>query len=128
MQTDRWGFPTSAAKRARKINLPNVLAASDQEKPLEGKHIVMLGPLGGMDIDETLQLVQALGATCSTTITSEADYVVACGRTLESAAGMIASQLAPADIPATNRPAGIRVLSERQFRALLPAGRDALSW
>lgn len=129
---DRFGFPSKAATRANRLDAQSVLTASARKPPLEGKHIVMLGPLGGMDQNETHQFICDLGGIIDATISSQTDYVVACGTTLESAGLQVAGAIASVDEhtaeASSPQATGIRVLSQRQFRAMLPAGKTSPSW
>ncbi len=140
---DRWGFPARSSSRIAGVDADAVVRASADAAPLANKKIVLLGPLRGLSWEATLQLINQLGGTCQSAISPETDFVVACGSTLDSAKRRVGQELSrpPADMldekqapnspGATSRPAsqplGIRVLSERQFRALLPGGR-ATQW
>ncbi len=135
--SDRWGFPLTANERPPgSLNVDSVRQSSIG-KPLAGKRIVMLGPLRGFSMDETVQLLLDLGATVQSSIDATTDFVVAAGKSISeartnlrsnsnsascrnedatSSSSFHSSGLAPADS------VGIRLLSERQFRALLPGG------
>lgn len=132
MSTDRWGFPSATAKRtAGAIDPAAVVTAAASELPLKEKHIVMLGPLRGLNIEETLQLITRLGAVAQDAITPRTDYVIACGTSLAEASQVVCESLsmakaAPSDGESSKM--GIRVLSERQFLALLPAGKASVRW
>ena len=82
-------------------------------------------------------MLEKLGATVMSEITSETHYVVAAGTPLSDAKQMVAStqldelalagKTTPQDEsnqpqPLQKKSFGIRVLSERQFRAMLPGG------
>jgi DNA polymerase III subunit epsilon len=131
--TDRRGFPTSPARRQLGgVDAGTVVAAAGNELPFAGKRIVMLGPLRGLDAEQTTNLLQRLGAEVQSAISAETDLVVACGTSLDEAnetvqrsQSMVVKESAPT--VATKR-AGIRVLSERQFRLLLPAGQASVRW
>lgn len=136
--TDRWGFPDRRQK-AGSIDAAAVLTAAAQSDPLAGKHIVLLGPLRGLDVPQSQSLIAQLGGVCQTQINALTDYVVACGTTLDDASQRVCAALAQAPLEPsaaaepveglpTKRPAGIRLLSERQFRALLPAGNATVRW
>lgn len=134
--SDRWGFPASRAKKASDLNPNLVLSAAAGSSPLAQKNIVLLGPLRGLNLDESRLLVEQLGGTVQNQIASTTHYVVACGTTLESASQVVCEGLALAEDgeeyqvapkPELPKTAGIRILSERQFRALLPGGKAA-SW
>lgn len=134
ISTDRWGFPSSAARQAKRIDAPSIVAASAESKPLQGKRIVMLGPLGGMDWEQTKCFLATLGAEYQANVTVDTSYVVACGSSLESAKKQILGQLGLESSQESTgqasaaRVCGIRILSERQFRALLPAGKVSARW
>ncbi|QDV27420.1 exonuclease domain-containing protein [Aureliella helgolandensis] len=127
---DKWGFPSRTAKVARKLDAQTVLQAAGNQPPLQGKNIVLLGNLGGMSEAESTQFLSALGAARQPTIDASTHYVVTC-RTSENA-----TDQAPPALPAPHLQSssstrgrtsgGVRVLSERQFRAILPAGRVSL--
>ena len=134
---DRRGFPTAPAKRQLGgIDPATVLAASGDQLPFAGKRIVMLGPLRGLDMQGTTQLLERLGAEVQPQVDTRTDYVVACGTSLEQASGSIISSpsVAEAQEPYSAKPhqgiskPGVRVLSERQFRMLLPAGQSSVRW
>jgi DNA polymerase III subunit epsilon len=129
--TDRWGFPNSRVARAvGAVDPAAVVTAAASELPLAGKHIVMLGPLRGLSIEETLQLISKLGAVAQRSITARTDFVIACGTTLDEASQVVCESLAVANAAPASEPkqAGIRLLSERQFLALLPAGKASVRW
>ncbi|GAB5403581.1 MAG: exonuclease domain-containing protein [Aureliella sp.] len=122
---DRYGFPSKASASASRIDPETVLVASARQLPLAGKNIVMLGPLGGMTAEETSQLVVRLGGNLQASITCDTTYVVACGTTIEDASRHVAAALSQASADGA---AQVRILSPRQFRALLPAGKSTTSW
>jgi hypothetical protein len=100
-------------------------------------------------MDETQRLAEQLGGSCQTAIAADTDYVVACGTTLEDAGQLVCNSVARnaaststsentlsnstspehslgAEHAVTAKPTaarGIRLLSERQFVALLPGGK-----
>lgn len=131
--TDRFGFP-STRTTVGGIDPAAVLVAAANEKPLDGKRIVLLGPLRGLDLPQSQELIVNLGGQCQTQIGPTTDYVIACGKSLAEASVWMAQSLrAPADDqasatalaapPTESSGRAIRLLSERQFRALLPAGK-----
>jgi hypothetical protein len=131
--TDRWGFPVKPARgTVGGIDPQAVVAAADNALPLAGKRIVMLGPLRGLDLVETIELITQLGGLAQPRIDASTDYVVACGTTLDEASQFVCSALAATPDGTAiasskgGKPAGIRLLSERQFAALLPAGKATL--
>lgn len=122
--SDRWGFPSKNAQLNRKLDSQSVVTASAGSLPLSGKKIVLLGgSLGGLSADESQQLIEQLGGCCQLAIDADTNLVVACGTTLAAArrAAANAAELATPSV-------GVRVLSERQFRALLPAGKATLGF
>lgn len=146
--SDRWGFP-DRRQRLASVDPAAVVTAAAQSEPLAGKRIVLLGPLRGLDMSQSHALLQQLGAVCQLQIDAATDYVVACGTTLDEASGRVATALAAApaeplpdfaaaaasDVASAGSSAGsstgsrgIRLLSERQFRALLPAGKASVRW
>lgn len=122
---DRWGFPLKGAAAKAGVDPHIVLTASAGELPFSGRKFVFLGPLRGLSMAETIQLAERLGASCQTTITPETNYVVACGSSLEDAGQVVCNSLASDPSPAstTSNAQGIRLLSERQFLALIPGGK-----
>ncbi len=104
----------------------------------------MLGPLRGLDAEGTSELLRRLGAEVQQSVDSRTDYVVACGTSLDEAAATIRqSPLAAAETAeehardgavrddqtkSSGSKQGVRVLSERQFRMLLPAGQATVRW
>lgn len=127
--TDRWGFPNRRTPLGS-VDAAAVLVAAAQQKPLEGKHIVLLGPLRGLSMQQSLQLITSLGGVCQMQISAATHYVVACGKTLEDASHIVCKSIAQVPIENNERAetTGIRLLSERQFRALLPAGKASVGW
>ncbi len=122
---DRWGFPLKGAAAKAGVDPHIVLSASAGELPFSGRNFVFLGPLRGLSIAETIQLAERLGATCQMNITPETNYVVACGSSLEDAGQVVCNSLASdknQNASASNSQ-GIRLLSERQFLALIPGGK-----
>lgn len=139
---DRWGFPARKTSRIAGVDADAVVRAAANAAPLAGKNIVLLGPLRGLSWEATVQLINELGGTCQPGISTETDFVVACGSSLDSARRRVGHQLATQQTDARGRsqppestsqaapnttksPTGIRVLSERQFRGLLPGGKTA---
>ncbi|HBE71332.1 MAG TPA: hypothetical protein DDW52_24565 [Planctomycetaceae bacterium] len=117
---DRYGFPTKASARASRLDADSVLIASARKKPLDGRHITILGALGGMTRDESIEFIESLGAIVDETPCGQTDFLIACQITVEDARAELDK------LPTTeHRP---RVLSQRQFRALLPAGKSATNW
>jgi DNA polymerase-3 subunit epsilon len=131
--TDRWGFPDRKAKPGG-VDPTAVLTAANSQQPLSGKKIVLLGPLRGLDMQQSQELVNSLGGVCLSTIDAQTDYVVACGTSLDAASQVVCQSLANTSAATTHadqvpaKAAGIRLLSERQFRALLPAGKATVRW
>ncbi len=131
--TDRWGFPNQRSKPGS-IDPQAVVVAAAQQKPFEGKRLVLLGPLRGLSLQESQALVSSLGGVVQTQITAATDYVVACGTSLDDASRVLCAAVANAadDSGEPNSPSpastGIRLLSERQFRALMPAGKSSARW
>lgn len=99
-----------------------VLQAAAGSQPLASKRIVCLGNLRGLSQSETQQLMERLGAVCQTQIGADTDYVIACGGLLLDEAQQVIADSQPQDT------ATIRLLSERQFLALLPGGKAAVRW
>lgn len=134
---DRWGFPLKTDQRPPGSVCSEKILQSCVDQPLAAKNIVLLGPLRGQSLEETRSLLEKLGATVMSEITSETHYVVAAGTPLSDAKQMVAStqldelalagKTTPQDEsnqpqPLQKKSFGIRVLSERQFRAMLPGG------
>ena len=126
---DRWGFPLKGAAAKAGVDPHLVLSASAGELPFAGRKFVFLGPLRGLSLAETIQLAERLGATCQASITAETNYVVACGSSLEDAGQLVCNSLASdksedlTGSPSVPSQQGIRLLSERQFLALIPGGK-----
>lgn len=122
---DRWGFPLKGAAAKAGVDPHLVMSASAGELPLSGRKIVFLGPLRGLSLAETIQLAERLGATCQASITPETNFVVACGSSLEDAGQLVCNSLASDQNPVSpvSNSQGIRLLSERQFLALIPGGK-----
>lgn len=129
MAADRFGFPTKQSALAGRIDPDTIVAASAQNKPLHGKKITLLGPLRGLSLRDSQRLIHDLGGHCDEHICADTNFVVACGMTLEEAGHFVCNALAinTPDNPEAPPDSGIRVLSERQFRALLPGGK-APAW
>lgn len=121
---DRWGFPLKGAAGKAGVDPHSVKSAAAGELPLAGRNFVFLGPLRGLTESETIQLATSLGATCEIKINAATNYVVACGCTLEDASQLVCQALAQSSsAPAGVSSAGVRLLSERQFLALIPGGK-----
>ena len=99
-----------------------VLEAAAGSQPLASKRIVCLGNLRGLSQSETQQLIEKLGAVCQGQIGADTDYVIACGGLLLDEAQQV---ITGSQMPDT---ATIRLLSERQFLALLPGGKASVRW
>ncbi len=98
-----------------------ILEAAAGSQPLAQKRIVCLGTLRGLSVEDTQKLIHALGGQCQTSISSETDYVIACG-------GMLLAEAKEMLAPQPDSTPVIRVLSERQFLSLLPAGKTSVRW
>jgi DNA polymerase-3 subunit epsilon len=120
---DRFGMPREQVRNAKRLDTETILTASDRSRlPLSGKKIILLGTIGGMDRAESVTLVETLGGQVQDGVNHETDYVVACDVSLAEARELLAS----VSVPTGHSKA--RVLSQRQFRALLPAGKTATNW
>lgn len=147
--TDRWGFPTGTTRRnTARVDPRTILDASADSLPLAGKIIRLLGPLRGLDKHQSEQLIERLGGICTDTISPETTFVVACGMSLSEAGLVVCNSLALDDTtqqtnsqrrsspssssqtrnsqPNSSYASGVRILSERQFRALLPGGKASV--
>lgn len=130
---DRWGFPKSSGGiRQKKLDCEAIVSASLDQRPLLGKRLVILGSLRGLNAEETIHFVQRLGAECQPRIDSRTQYVIACGgNEMEQAAKFVQDFVSQLDNSQTSSPSTsgcVRVLSERQFLALLPGGKAAVRW
>jgi DNA polymerase-3 subunit epsilon len=134
--TDKWGFPDARARQIGSVEPQSILRAADGSKPLQGKVIALLGSLRGTSVDESRKLIDSLGGECVSEIDSNTTYVVACGLSLDEARRLVRETLIPTDAStdegrqanapdSDQSPKEIRILSERQFRALLPGGKAA---
>ncbi|MFO0939197.1 MAG: exonuclease domain-containing protein [Pirellulales bacterium] len=121
-RSDRWGFPIASQQKQVGSICPETVKQSCVDKPLREKRIVMLAPLRGLSWEATIRLLTDLGATIQTEIDATTNYVVAAGITVSGA-----QQQVDAIRAASSKPTAIRVLSERQFRALLPGGAVSIS-
>ena len=125
-QSDRWGFPNqNPSIRSPSVDAERVAQVAGSSKPLAGRTLVLLGPLRGLNMQASIKLLEDLGAKCSSEISAETHYVVACGTTLAEANQVVLEQTSR---PSQGRDTPIRILSERQLYALLPGGQAALNW
>jgi DNA polymerase III subunit epsilon len=121
IRNDRFGFPVSNELRPPGSVCVDTVLQACVDKPLQGKNIVMLGPLRGLSMPDTQRLLTDLGATVQLQIEASTHYVVTPGINLSEAQRQV--DLSTANRPDQPAPTGVvRVLSERQFRALLPGG------
>ncbi len=116
-RSDRWGFPIPSQQKQVGSICAETVKQSCLDKPLRDKRIVMLAPLRGLSFEATLRLLMELGATIQPEIDPTTNYVVAPGISVSEAQQQVDALRA-----SSSQPVGIRVLSERQFRALLPGG------
>ncbi|MEM7474492.1 MAG: exonuclease domain-containing protein [Planctomycetota bacterium] len=131
--TDKWGFPSTRAALIGAVDSIAIKQASAGGSPLAGKRVMLLGPLRGLDMEQTKELVESLGGQFETQIGPNTNYVVACGTTLEAAGHIVCQSVADSQEEYKNSSSenqnssvqGVRLLSERQFRALLPGGKAA---
>lgn len=105
------GGSSSAVRQPAGSVCVETIRQSSDGQPLEGKYIVMLGALRGLSMAETQELLQELGAEVQSSIDERTHFVVSSGMALSQARQMF-----------TEQTQGIKLLSERQFRALLPGG------
>ncbi len=123
--TDRWGFPLKHAASKVGVDPHSVVSAAAGQLPFAGRNFVFLGPLRGLSMEETRSLAETLGAICQVAISADTHYVIACGSSLEDAGQLVCNSVASNIVttPAPSPTRGIRLLSERQFLALLPGGK-----
>ena len=123
--SDRWGFPSATARKTKaSVDPKTILDASADNLPLAGKKICLLGPLRGLDLEHSQKLVAKLGGEVLSQISLDTSYVVACGKSLSEASRLVCQALSEADSEGQqSQVGGVRILSERQFRALLPGGK-----
>ncbi len=128
--SDRWGFPTKQAMaRQSCIDRETIARASIDQLPLADKRIMLLGTLRGMDWNQSAAFVESLGGICQKDASSETNYIIVCGGADRERAHQILSELGASVGQNTAAPSTeIRILSERQFLALLPAGKAAVRW
>jgi DNA polymerase III subunit epsilon len=131
---DRWGFPVRDGRRTVGGVCAETVLQASAGKPLSGKRIVMLGPLRGLSMKETQDLLHQLGGVVQPQIQADTDYVVVPGVIASQALTQLPEQVrsrataaaaaAGGDLSRAGKSGsvGIRVLSERQFRGLLPGG------
>ncbi|RMF39458.1 MAG: hypothetical protein D6753_13740 [Planctomycetota bacterium] len=127
---DSWGVPTRQSQRNPGAwNTAAVLAAAGTSRPLTGKRIWLLGPLSGLTMEASQDLIRELGGECVTGVDEHPHFVVTSGSAGPTANEQLrsgASDHASGESRAESSPpaTAIRILSERQFRALLPAGKS----
>lgn len=120
--SNRTNGHTSRVRMSRgQIDSNAVVEASSGSLPLAGKRIVCLGCLRGLNMAETQSLLETLGAQWHDKIQPTTDYVIACGGTLIDEATQVISRT-------VHMSPTIRLLSERQFLALLPGGKASIRW
>jgi DNA polymerase-3 subunit epsilon len=119
-RNDRFGFPVVGESRPLGSVCVETVRQSCVDKPLAGKNIVMLGPLRGLSLPETERLLSELGATIQAQIEASTHYVVTPGISVTEAQRQV--EASQAIQPEKSTSGVVRVLSERQFRALLPGG------
>lgn len=130
LATDRRGFPIQATSRRLGTICPDTIRGACVDQPLAGKNIVLLGPLRGLSIQQTAQLLTDLGAHVQSQVDPTTHLVVACGMSVSEAKQQIAqaSNHTTVSSPNGDQTAGdawldkIRVLSVRQFCAMIPGG------
>lgn len=133
--TDRRGFPIPTASRMAGAICPDTIRNSCVDQPLAGKNIVLLGPLRGLSVQQTTQLVTDLGAHVQSQVDPQTHIVVACGMSISQAKLQVAQSHAQesARSPSNDRTGNhlsldkIRILSVRQFCAMIPGGAVGLS-
>lgn len=123
--SDRWGFPSATARKTKAtVDPQTILDASADNLPLAGKRICLLGGLRGLDLEQSKQLVTKLGGEIAAEIALDTHYVVACGTSLAEASRLVCQAISESTSDSeTAQTGGVRILSERQFRALLPGGK-----
>jgi DNA polymerase-3 subunit epsilon len=111
---DRWGFPIQTIDRPAGSVCSQTILQSSQGQPLEGKLICLLGPLRGLSWLETIKLLNQLGGQVQASVDRQTHYLIATGGRMADAQQILAQ--------AADGESRARILSERQFRALLPGG------
>jgi DNA polymerase-3 subunit epsilon len=123
VRNDRFGFPVSNELRPLGSVCVDTVRQSCDNKPLQGKNIVMLGPLRGLSMEETIKLLNDLGAVVQSQVATSTHYVVTPGIGVTDAQRQVEQATAGQSDQGDQAPKSVvRVLSERQFRALLPGG------
>ncbi len=128
---DHRGMPTGRSRLAPAAwNTAAVVAAAGTSRPLAGKRLWLLGPLSGLTLEASRKLIDELGGECVQGLEERPDFIIASGTSVGLAAQQVGETAPPARRPAgspsrdDSPPTTVKVLSERQFRALLPAGKS----
>lgn len=130
------GVPTENQRHRNARRLASeILAQCGTEKPFAGKHMVLIGTLLGLDREDSVAFLTSLGATVQNAANLQTHYLIQ-GQSLddEASPASLSDQVAESlqsmidrrkvdDVSArqqTGQP--IRILSQRQILAMLPAG------
>ncbi|GIW98267.1 MAG: DNA polymerase III subunit epsilon [Pirellulaceae bacterium] len=104
----------------------DILAAAGEHRPLADRRILLLAPLTGLTMEQSVALIRQLGGEFVAHLTDSPDLMI-----LPCSSGGITESCSSAQYDrqpngpiTTSAAAGVRILSERQFRSLLPGGRS----
>lgn len=114
--------PTTRIARSR---ADEILASAQQAKPLEGKHVVLLNSLLGLERDDAIGFLTQLGAVVQPKINLQTHFVILGAPTTNDPLSESMTQ-APSPPPEVERRKEdgqpIRVLTQRQLLAMIPSG------
>jgi DNA polymerase-3 subunit epsilon len=126
------GAPRKQAKSARPRRIADeILMHSQGSLPLEGKHLILVGTLLGLDRQDSVAFLGQLGAKVQSDINLQTQYIVQGTLNESDGSGGISEMIAGisarrrSDIESRSEQGqSLTILSQRQLLAMLPAGLE----
>jgi DNA polymerase-3 subunit epsilon len=120
------GVPTESARlRQSRRTADEILSCIQGARPLEGKHVLLVHSLLGMERDDAVGFLEQLGAVVQRSVNLQTDYVIlGMQETPTSSSPDLPVDPTPSQDIARRQSEGqpIRLLSQRQLLAMIPSG------
>lgn len=120
------GAPTESSRLRQSLRCADeILACMQGSRPLEGKHVMLVHSLLGMERDDAIGFLEQLGAVVQRGVNLQTDYVILGTETSRepSSTSLPIDSIIPSEIIERQRDGQpIRLLTQRQLLAMIPSG------
>ncbi|MFN9602372.1 MAG: BRCT domain-containing protein, partial [Planctomycetota bacterium] len=120
------GAPTESSRLRQSLRCADeILACMQGSRPLEGKHVMLVHSLLGMERDDAIGFLEQLGAVVQRGVNLQTDYVILGTETSRepSSPSLPIDSMIPSEIIERQRDGQpIRLLTQRQLLAMIPSG------